>query len=60
MKTIWIPYYLGQLWNEIKGNGLAEELGKVNPVIQYRNELDPKKQIITQELYGLKLPGDQI
>ena len=34
--------------------------GKANLVIVYRNELDPEKQIITQELYGLKLPGDQV
>ena len=36
------------------------ESGKVNSKILYRNELDPEKQTITQELYGLKLPGDQV
>ena len=28
------------------------ESRKVNPAILYMNGLDPKKQIITQELYG--------
>ena len=34
--------------------------GKVNPTFLYRNELDPKKQTITQELNGQELPGDQV
>ena len=55
-----ISYYLGQLRNEIKENRSVREPGKVNPAILYRNELDPKKQTITQKLYGLKLPGDQV
>ena len=51
---------LGPARNEIKGNRLVEKSGKVNPAILYRNELGPKKQTITHELYSLKLPRDQI
>ena len=32
------------------------ESGKVNPTTLYRNELDPEKQTITQELYGQNTP----
>ena len=52
--------YLDQPRNKVKGNISVEESGKVNPAILYRNWLEPEKQTITQELYGLKLPGDQI
>ena len=57
MKTIWIPYYLGQPQNEFKGNRSVGEPGKVNPAILYKNELDPEKQTIIQKLDGLKLSG---
>ena len=33
-----------------------EESGKVNLAILYRNELNPKKQTITQKLYGQNTP----
>ena len=36
------------------------ESGKVNLAILYRNELDPEKQTITQELYGQNTPKDQV
>ena len=39
----------------IKRNRWVGESGKVNPAILYRNELNPEKQTITQELYGLQL-----
>ena len=48
MKTIRISYYLGQPLNRFKGNKSMGESGKVNLAILYRNELDPKKQAITQ------------
>ena len=60
MRNIRIPYHLGQPRNEIKGNRLVGKSGKVNPTILYRNELDPEKQTITQELHGLKLLGNQV
>ena len=60
MRTIRIPYYLGQPRNEIKGNRSVGKSRKVNLSILYRNELGPEKQTITQELYDLKLPGDQV
>ena len=52
MRNIRIPYHLGQPQNEM--------MGKVNPAILYRKELDPEKQTITHELDGLKLLGDQV
>ena len=52
--------YLGQLRNKVKGNRSIEVSGKANLTILYRNELDPDKQPITQELNGLKLPRDQV
>ena len=51
---------MGQPWNKTKGNRSVGKLGKVNPTILYRNKLDLEKQTITQELYGLKLPRDQV
>ena len=60
MRTIRIPYHLGQPRNEIKGNRLIGKLGKVNSTILYMNELDPDKHTITQELYAQILPGDQV
>ena len=60
IKTIRIPFTWASPKNEVKGNRSVEKLGKVNPAILYRNELDPKKQTITQELYGLKLPVDYV
>ena len=56
--VIMIPYDLGQPLIRFKGNRLLGESGKVNPAILYRNELNPEKQTITQELYGQMLPGD--
>ena len=44
--------YLGQPQNKVKGNRLIRELGKVNPAVLYRNELDLEKQMITHELYA--------
>ena len=60
IKTIRIPFTWASPKNEVKENRSVEKLGKVNPIILYRNKLDPKKQTIIQELYGLKLPGDQV
>ena len=60
MRNIRIPYHLSQSWNRVKGNKSVEKLEKANLAILYRNELDLEKQIITQELYGLKLPRDQV
>ena len=50
-----IPYDLGQPMIGFKGNRSVGESEKVNPVILYRNELDPEKQTITRELYGQML-----
>ena len=36
------------------------ESGKVNLAILYKSKLDLEKQTITKELYGQKLPRDQI
>ena len=52
--------YLGQPRNKVKGNRSVGRLGKTNLSFLYRNELGSKKQIITQELYGRRLPGDQV
>ena len=41
-------------------NRLVGKSEKANPVILYKNELGLNKQTITQELNGLKLPGDQV
>ena len=43
-----IPYDLDQPLNKFKGNKSVWKSGKVNPVITYRNEFDPEKQVITQ------------
>ena len=47
MRTTYIPYYLGQHRNELKGNRSMGEPGKVNSDILYTNELDPEKHTIT-------------
>ena len=60
IKTIMIPFTWASPGNKVKGNRSVGESEKVNPTILYSNELDPKKQTITQELYGLKLAGDQV
>ena len=52
--------FFGQPRNKFKGNRSVGRSGKVNPAFLYRNELDLEKQTITQELYGQKLPGDQL
>ena len=51
---------LGLASEWIKGNRSVGELGKVNSAILYRNELDPEKHTIPQELYGQMLPRDQV
>ena len=58
--VIMISCDLGQLLIGFKGNRLVGESGKVNLVILYRNELDPEKMTITQELYGQMLLRDQV
>ena len=55
-----ISYYLGQPYNEFKGNRSVGEPRKVNSAILYKSEFDPEKQTITVELYVLKLLGDQV
>ena len=55
-----MPYYLGQSRNKVKGNRSVGKSEKANPAILYKNELGLDKQTITQELNGLKLPGDQV
>ena len=60
MRNIRSLYHLGQPRNKLRGIDRWESRGKVNSTILYRNELDPEKQTITQELYGLKLPWDQL
>ena len=38
-----IPSYLGQPMNKFKENKSVGTLGKVNPIILYRNELSSEK-----------------
>ena len=60
IKIMRISIFLGQPRNKVKGNRSVRRSGKVNPAFLYRNRLGAEKQTITQELYGQRLPGNQV